>query len=39
MVQNNDVEPPAPLIRVVRAGEGPRLQSDHADLFATLPFS
>ena len=30
------VEPPAPLIRVVRAGEGPRLQSDHADFFATL---
>jgi len=30
------VEPPAPLIRVVRAGDGPRLQSDHADFFATL---
>ncbi|MEU4222171.1 XRE family transcriptional regulator [Actinoplanes sp. NPDC026623] len=30
------VEPPAPLIRVVRAGEGLRLQSDHADFFATL---
>ena len=30
------VEPQAPLIRVVRAGEGPRLQSDHADFFATL---
>jgi transcriptional regulator with XRE-family HTH domain len=30
------VEPPTPQIRVVRAGEGPRLQSDHADFFATL---
>ena len=30
------VEPPVPLIRVVRAGQGPRLQSDHADFFATL---
>ena len=30
------VEPPEPLIRVVRSGEGPRLQSDHADFFATL---
>jgi transcriptional regulator with XRE-family HTH domain len=30
------VEPPTPLIRVVRSGEGPRLQSDHADFFATL---
>ena len=30
------VEPPAPLIRVVRAGPGPRLQSDHDDFFATL---
>jgi transcriptional regulator with XRE-family HTH domain len=30
------VEPPAPLIRVVRSGEGTRLQSDHGDFFATL---
>jgi transcriptional regulator with XRE-family HTH domain len=30
------VEPPTPAIRVIRAGEGPRLQSDHADFFATL---
>ncbi|AGZ40154.1 putative transcriptional regulator [Actinoplanes friuliensis DSM 7358] len=30
------VEPPAPPIRVIRAGEGPRLPSDHADFFGTL---
>jgi transcriptional regulator with XRE-family HTH domain len=30
------VEPPTPQIRVVRAGQGTRLQSDHADFFATL---
>jgi transcriptional regulator with XRE-family HTH domain len=30
------VEPPAPLIRVVRAGEGLRLPSEHANFFATL---
>ena len=30
------VEPPAPVIRVVRAGEGPRLRSEHADFAAAL---
>jgi transcriptional regulator with XRE-family HTH domain len=30
------VEPPAPSIRVVRAGEGPRLSADRADFAATL---
>jgi transcriptional regulator with XRE-family HTH domain len=30
------VEPPAPLVRVLRAGTGARLHSDHADLVATL---
>ncbi|MDT5044075.1 MAG: hypothetical protein QOE51_5060 [Actinoplanes sp.] len=30
------VEPPAPLIRVVRAGEGPRLHADRADFAAGL---
>ncbi len=30
------VEPPATLVRVIRAGEGPRLQADAADFVATL---
>src|ERR1700759_659914 len=30
------VEPPAPSVRVIRSGEGPRLHSDHADFTATL---
>ena len=30
------VEPPRTVVRVVRAGEGPRLQSDQADFVATL---
>lgn len=30
------VEPPAPAVRVVRAGEGPRLAADRADFLATL---
>jgi transcriptional regulator with XRE-family HTH domain len=30
------VEPPAPRVRVIRAGEGPRLSSDQADFVATL---
>ncbi len=30
------VEPPAPAVRVIRAGQGPRLHSDHADFTATL---
>src|SRR5215813_576417 len=30
------VEPPAPQIRVVRAGEGPRIHSDHADFTGIL---
>jgi transcriptional regulator with XRE-family HTH domain len=30
------VEPPAPSVRVIRAGAGPRLHSDHADFTATL---
>lgn len=30
------VEPPPSPVRVVRAGEGPRLRSDHADFVATL---
>src|SRR6187549_652974 len=30
------VEPPAPVIRLVRAGEGPRLRSEHADFAAAL---
>ncbi len=30
------VEPPAPQVRVIRAGEGPRLQADAADFVATL---
>jgi transcriptional regulator with XRE-family HTH domain len=30
------VEPPAPSVRVIRAGDGPRLHSDHADFAATL---
>lgn len=30
------VEPPTPTVRVVRAGEGPAVRSDHADLAATL---
>lgn len=30
------VEPPAPSVRVIRAGEGPRLSADRADFVATL---
>ena len=30
------VEPPAVQVRVIRAGEGPRLQADAADFVATL---
>jgi transcriptional regulator with XRE-family HTH domain len=30
------VEPPAPIVRVIRAGEGPRLSADQADFVATL---
>jgi transcriptional regulator with XRE-family HTH domain len=30
------VEPPTPAVRVIRAGQGPRLHSDHADFTATL---
>jgi transcriptional regulator with XRE-family HTH domain len=30
------VEPPASQVRVIRAGEGPRVQSDRADVVATL---
>ncbi|SCL68880.1 transcriptional regulator, XRE family with cupin sensor [Micromonospora citrea] len=30
------VEPPAAAVRVVRAGEGPRIRSEHSDLTATL---
>jgi transcriptional regulator with XRE-family HTH domain len=30
------VEPPAPAVRVIRAGEGPRLAADRADFVATL---
>jgi transcriptional regulator with XRE-family HTH domain len=30
------VEPPAPLVRVVRAGEGPRLHADRSDFTAGL---
>jgi transcriptional regulator with XRE-family HTH domain len=30
------VEPPAPPVRVVRAGEGPRLSAEHADFVASL---
>ena len=30
------VEPPAPVVRVIRAGEGPRLAADRADFVATL---
>ncbi|WP_212821168.1 helix-turn-helix domain-containing protein [Polymorphospora rubra] len=30
------VEPPGPAVRVVRAGEGPAVRSEHADLTATL---
>ena len=30
------VEPPATQVRVIRAGEGPRLQADRADFVATL---
>ena len=30
------VEPPAPTVRVIRAGEGPRVRSDHADFTGTL---
>src|SRR4051794_16348642 len=30
------VEPPEPLVRVLRAGTGSRLRSEHAELFATL---
>jgi transcriptional regulator with XRE-family HTH domain len=30
------VEPPTPSVRVIRAGEGPRLSSDQADFVATL---
>ncbi|MER5335615.1 XRE family transcriptional regulator [Micromonospora sp. NPDC002717] len=30
------VEPPAAAVRVVRAGDGPRIRSEHADLTATL---
>ena len=30
------VEPPAPAVRVIRSGEGPRLSSEHAAFVATL---
>ena len=30
------VEPPAPSVRVIRAGDGPRLRSDQADFASTL---
>lgn len=30
------VEPPSPTVRVVRAGEGPRIRSEHADFAGTL---
>ncbi|BCJ51181.1 XRE family transcriptional regulator [Actinoplanes sp. NBRC 14428] len=30
------VEPPAPAVRVIRAGAGPRLRADHADFAAAL---
>jgi transcriptional regulator with XRE-family HTH domain len=30
------VEQPAPVVKVIRAGEGPRLRSDHADFTGTL---
>ncbi|GGK87751.1 helix-turn-helix domain-containing protein [Mangrovihabitans endophyticus] len=30
------VEPPTPAVRVIRAGEGPRLSADRADFVATL---
>ncbi|MBB2941738.1 transcriptional regulator with XRE-family HTH domain [Actinoplanes lutulentus] len=30
------VEPPTSPVRIIRAGEGPRLRSDHADFVATL---
>jgi quercetin dioxygenase-like cupin family protein len=30
------VEPPAPSVRVIRAGEGPRLRADQADFVSTL---
>jgi transcriptional regulator with XRE-family HTH domain len=30
------VEPPVPTVRVIRAGEGPRLRSEQADFIATL---
>jgi quercetin dioxygenase-like cupin family protein len=30
------VEPPVPAVRVIRAGEGPRLRSEQADFIATL---
>lgn len=30
------VEQPAPAVRVIRAGEGPRLRSEHADFIGTL---
>ena len=30
------VEPPAPQVRVVRAGEGPRIRSEHAAFIGTL---
>jgi transcriptional regulator with XRE-family HTH domain len=30
------VEPPAPSVRVIRAGEGPRFGADRADFVATL---
>jgi transcriptional regulator with XRE-family HTH domain len=30
------VEPPVPAVRVVRAGEGPRLRADRAEFMATL---
>lgn len=30
------VEPPSPAVRVVRKGEGPRIEADHADFTGTL---
>jgi transcriptional regulator with XRE-family HTH domain len=30
------VEPPAPTVRVVRAGEGPRIRAEHSDYTGTL---
>ncbi|MGS2618372.1 helix-turn-helix domain-containing protein [Micromonospora sp. LZ34] len=30
------VEPPSPAVRVIRAGEGPRVRSEHADFAGTL---